>query len=67
MSLASFLRERDSLMMGVTVVLLLVWAALSILGAVIEGLFWLAIVGSVLFLVTAAYATIKRSTRHEIH
>lgn len=54
-------------MMGVIVVLLLAWAALSILGAVIEGLFWLAIVGAVLFLGTAAYAAIKQSTRHDSH
>ncbi len=54
-------------MMGVIVVLLLIWGALSILGAVIEGLFWLAIVGAVLFLATAAYASIKRQTRKELH
>jgi uncharacterized membrane protein len=54
-------------MMGVIFALLAVWAVLSILGAVIEGLFWLAIVGAVLFLGTAAYAAIKRTTRHETH
>ncbi len=54
-------------MMGIIVVLLVVWAALSILGAVIEGLFWLAIVGAVLFLGTAAYAAIKRGARNELH
>lgn len=53
-------------MMGVIVVLLLIWGALSILGAVVEGLFWLAIVGAVLFLGTATYAAIKRGARHEI-
>lgn len=53
-------------MMVVIVVLLLAWVALSILGAVIEGLLWLAIVGAVLFLRTAAYAAIKRRTGHEI-
>lgn len=53
-------------MMGVIVVLLLIWGVLAILGAVIEGLFWLAIVGAVLFLGTATYATIKR-TRNELH
>jgi hypothetical protein len=53
-------------MMGVIVVLLLIWGALSILGALIEGLFWLAIVGAVLFLGTAAYGAIKRGARHEI-
>ncbi|MGQ0719908.1 MAG: hypothetical protein ACT4NP_21815 [Pseudonocardiales bacterium] len=54
-------------MMGVIAVLLLLWAALSILGALIEGLFWLAILGAVLFLGTAFYAAIKRSMRQETH
>ncbi len=47
-------------MLPVVVVLLLAWLALSILGAVIEGLFWLTIVGVVLFLGTAAYGAIRR-------
>ncbi len=47
-------------MFPVVVVLLLVWLALSILGAVIEGLFWLTIVGVMLFLGTAAYGAIRR-------
>lgn len=47
-------------MLPVVVVLLLVWLALSILGAVIEGLFWLTIVGVVLFLGTATYGAIRR-------
>lgn len=54
-------------MMGVIAVLLLLWAALSITGALIDGLFWLAIIGALLFLGTAFYATIKRSKRHDIH
>jgi uncharacterized membrane protein len=45
---------------GVIIVLLLAWLALSILGAVIKGLFWLTIAGVVLFLAAAAYAAIKR-------
>lgn len=40
-------------------VLVVVWLALTVLGAVIEGLFWLAVVGGVLFLATAAYGAIK--------
>lgn len=42
------------------IIMLLAWLALSILGAVIEGLVWLTIVGVVLFLGTAAYGMIKR-------
>jgi hypothetical protein len=54
-------------MLGVIVVLLLVWLALAILGAVIEGLFWLTIVGAVLFLATAAYGAIKRRAGRQVH
>ncbi len=43
-------------------ILLLVWLALSILGVLIEGLFWLTIVGGMLVLATAAYAALKRRT-----
>ena len=37
------------------VVLLVVWALVAVLGAVIEGLLWLVLVGLVLFVATAAY------------
>jgi LPXTG-motif cell wall-anchored protein len=47
-------------MMAVIAVLLLVWLVLAVVGALIEGLFWLTIVGAVLFLATAAYGAIKR-------
>lgn len=41
-------------------VLLVVWLVLTVLGAVIEGLFWLTVVGAVLFLATAGYGYLKR-------
>ncbi len=47
-------------MVAVVVTLLLVWLALAVLGAVIEGLFWLTVVGVVLFLATGGYAAVKR-------
>ncbi len=47
-------------------ILLVVWLALSILGAVIKGLFWLTIVGVVLFLATAAYGVLKGRSRKEL-
>jgi hypothetical protein len=50
-------------MMALIGVLLVVWLVLAILGAVVEGLFWLTVVGVVLFLATAAYGVIKR--RHD--
>ncbi len=44
-------------------VLLVVWLLLTILGAVLKGLFWLAIVGGVLFLGTVAYGAIRGRSR----
>ncbi len=43
--------------------LLVVWVVVSVVGAVIEGLFWLAVVGLVLFVLTAAVGWGKRDTR----
>lgn len=47
-------------MLTVIAVLLIVWLALAILGAVVEGLLWLTIVGAVLFVGTAAYGAVRR-------
>lgn len=47
-------------MMVLIALLLLAWLALAILGAVLEGLLWLMIVGAVLFIATAAYGLTKR-------
>jgi hypothetical protein len=41
-------------------VLLIVWVALAVIGAVVKGLFWLAVVGFVLFLGTAALGAVRR-------
>jgi uncharacterized membrane protein len=49
-------------MLKIIAILLVVWLAFTVLGAVIEGLFWLAVVGIVLFLATAAYGAIKRGS-----
>ena len=40
--------------MQIIVLLLVVWLLLSVLGFVIKGLFWLAIIGIVLFVATGA-------------
>jgi LPXTG-motif cell wall-anchored protein len=53
-------------MVVLIVVLLLAWLAVAVLGAVLEGLFWLTIVGLVLFLGTAGYAVIKRRAGRQI-
>ncbi|MGY2082182.1 hypothetical protein [Blastococcus sp. SYSU DS0539] len=43
--------------------LLVVWLVLSIIGALVEGLFWLLLLGAVLFLATAAYGWLKSDDR----
>jgi len=44
-------------------ILLLVWLAITIIGAVLKGLFWLAVVGLIFFLITAAFGWGKHNTR----
>lgn len=39
--------------------LLLAWAALAVLGFVVKGLIWLAIIGVVLFLATVVVGTLR--------
>jgi hypothetical protein len=41
--------------------LLVVWLVVTVVGAVIEGLFWLAVVGLLFFAVTAALGWNKRT------
>lgn len=48
--------------MGIIVTLLVIWLILAILGAVLEGLFWLTIVAIVLLLATGIYGWMKRQT-----
>ena len=43
--------------------LLVVWLALTVIGAVVKGLFWLAVVGLIFFLATAALGWGRRNTR----
>lgn len=40
--------------------ILAIWVVLIIIGAVIKGLFWLTVVGIVLFLATSVYGWVKR-------
>jgi hypothetical protein len=41
--------------------LLAVWLVVSVIGAVIEGLFWLAVIGVLFFVATAALGWNKRT------
>lgn len=43
--------------------LLVVWLVITVLGAVIEGLFWLAVVGLIFFVATAALGWNKRNNK----
>lgn len=47
-------------MIGFVVLLLVIWLVLAFLGFIIKGLFWLAIVGLVLFVVTGIIGYIRR-------
>lgn len=47
-------------MIAIVGVLLLVWLVVAVLGFVIKGLVWLAIIGIILFLVTAVFGWIRR-------
>jgi hypothetical protein len=49
--------------LGFIALLLVVWLAFVLIGALVEGLFWLLVVGAVLFVATAAYGWLKRNTR----
>ena len=49
-------------MLGFLVLLLIVWLALIVIGAVVKGLFWLALVGLLLFLGTSALGWARRRT-----
>jgi hypothetical protein len=44
-------------------ILLVIWLVITVIGAVAKGLFWLAVVGLILFLATAAFGWGKRDTR----
>lgn len=48
--------------MGIIIGLLVIWLILSIVGFVVKGLFWLAIIGLVLFVATGVWGWLKRRT-----
>ena len=47
----------------ILVVILAVWLAVSVLGFVIKGLFWLAIIGLVLFLATSLFGFMQNKSK----
>ncbi len=50
-------------MLTLVIILLIIWLVFAILGFVIKSLFWLAIVGIILFVITALWGYIRRGTR----
>jgi hypothetical protein len=46
---------------GLIVALLVIWVILILLGVFIKGLFWLIVVGAVLFVATAIVGWVKRN------
>ncbi|ABY22201.1 hypothetical protein RSal33209_0451 [Renibacterium salmoninarum ATCC 33209] len=49
-------------MLQIILIILVVWIGLVVLGFLIKGLFWLAVVGVILFLATAAFGWLKRNS-----
>ncbi|MEY9214133.1 hypothetical protein NI17_021300 [Thermobifida halotolerans] len=47
-------------MLNLVLALLAIWLVLSILGLVIEGLFWLFVIGAVLFVATAIWGVVQK-------
>ena len=47
------------------IVLLVLWIVLAIVGFAVKGLMWLAIIGIVLFLGTAAIGFVRRRATHQ--
>lgn len=50
-------------MLMVLGILLVAWIALSVIGFLIKGLFWLAIIGGVVFVAAAAVGWVKKQNR----
>jgi len=46
----------------IIVILLVLWLGLSVIGLVIKGLFWLAVIGLVLLAATAVFGWVKKKT-----
>ena len=49
-------------MLGLILVLLLIWLVLAVLGLAVKGLFWLFIIGLILFVATGIFGWVRRRT-----
>lgn len=50
-------------MWTIIIILLIAWVVLAILGAVVEGLFWLIIIAAVLFVATLVWGWLRNKAR----
>ncbi|MBV9822181.1 MAG: hypothetical protein JO144_08055 [Actinobacteria bacterium] len=50
-------------MVRIILVLLLIWVAIAVIGAVIKGLLWLTVIAIILFLITLLMGGARRSRR----
>ncbi|WP_440708123.1 hypothetical protein [Herbiconiux sp. YIM B11900] len=50
-------------MIGFVIALLVIWIVLAVLGFAIKGLLWLAILALILFVATAIFGYIRRSSK----
>lgn len=49
-------------MIGLIVTLLIIWAVLAVLGLAVKGLFWLFVIGLILFVATGIVGWVRRRT-----
>ena len=49
-------------MLGLILTLLVIWLVLAILGIAVKGLFWLFIIGAILFVLTGGLGWFRRRT-----
>jgi len=49
-------------MVGLIVTLLVIWLILAVLGLVLKGLFWLFVIGAILFVLTGVFGFFRRRT-----
>jgi hypothetical protein len=56
-------RTLEAPVLGLLALLLVIWIAFIIIGAVIHGLFWLLIIGAVLFVATSFFGFLRGRTR----
>jgi hypothetical protein len=49
-------------MVGLIVTLLVIWLILAVLGLVLKGLFWLFVIGVILFVLTGVFGWFRRRT-----